>query len=284
MLTVEPTIKIVATILAKDEEDIIGTTIEHHIAQGVKHFIITDNQSSDKTREIVASYPEVVEIIDEPGDTHHQSVWVSRMAQIACQLKPDWIIHLDADELWTGLQGLRRVRAPVAACEGMYLHPPTGDTFDLLGQRWYINVDHVPLPQETKVAHRPDPNIVIAHGNHAVENATKVEIIKNISRHHYPIRTYEQWSKKAMKHLNLEKRNSICKRWENWYHMLQHNELESKYANLVSCWKKLIQGSNDPADFLETLSLWCTPEVLTYFDEHRIMPKIGEWPCEAKLS
>lgn len=282
MLTISPTINIVATILAKNEEDIIGATIEHHIEQGVKQFIVTDNNSSDKTREIVSGYPEVVELIDEPGDNHHQSAWVSRMAHIACKLKPDWIIHLDADELWTGIQSLRRATGPVVACEGMYLHPPVGLEFDLIEQRWYIDVDHAGLPQETKVAHRPDTDIIITHGNHGVEGVEKAEIFKDIPRHHYPIRSYRQWADKACKHLNLERRNSICKRWENWYHMLQDGKLESEYNDLVGCWKKLVQGSNDLSDFLKTLSLWCTPEVLKYFSDNEIMPKIGEWPCEVR--
>ena len=165
----------------------------------------------------------------------------------------------------------------------MYLHPPVGD-FDIRQQRWYIDVDHVPLPQETKVAHRPDPDITITHGNHAIEGASNVEITHELRRHHYPIRSYQQWASKATKHLCLKRRNSICKRWESWYDMLQHGTLESEYNALVECWKRLVQGSDDPEDFLRTLSLWCTPEVISYFKENRIMPKIGEWPCETKSS
>ena len=44
---------IVATILVKDEEDIIGSNIEHHINQGVTHFILTNNRSKYKTLQIV---------------------------------------------------------------------------------------------------------------------------------------------------------------------------------------------------------------------------------------
>ena len=104
---VRPSLKIVATILAKNEEDIIAENIEHHIEQGVSQFIVTNNNSTDHTRSIVEKYPEVAEIIDEPGDNHHQSKWVTRMAKMACKLNPDWIVHLDADELWGGFFHLR---------------------------------------------------------------------------------------------------------------------------------------------------------------------------------
>ena len=55
--------KIIATILAKDEEDIIANQIEHHLEQGVFKILLTDNNSTDRTREIASKYKEV-EIID----------------------------------------------------------------------------------------------------------------------------------------------------------------------------------------------------------------------------
>src|SRR4051812_8210794 len=117
---------IVATILVKNEEDIIGANIEHHINQGVSKFIITDNGSTDATATIASRYPEVVEIISESDDCHNQSLWVTRMARLACKLKPDWIIHLDADELWMGLGNLR-CDCEVFGSTKMYLHPPAED-------------------------------------------------------------------------------------------------------------------------------------------------------------
>ena len=69
MFTIKPQIKIVGTILSRDEEDIIGANIEHHINQGVTHFIVTNNNSKDRTRQIIEKYPEVVEIIDECEDS-----------------------------------------------------------------------------------------------------------------------------------------------------------------------------------------------------------------------
>ena len=131
-LFINSSLNIVATILAKNEEDIISKNIEHHIEHGIKHFIITDNNSTDNTKKIAEQYPEVIEIIDEPGDTHSQSKWVTKMAKIACKIKPDWIVHLDADELWCGLNNLKEIDGPVASCERMLLHPPVNDNFNIL--------------------------------------------------------------------------------------------------------------------------------------------------------
>jgi hypothetical protein len=165
MLAIKP--KIIATILAKNEADIIGAMIEHHIEQGVSGFIFTDNDSTDRTKEIAGSFKEVLEIIDEPGNNHNQSEWVTRMARLACKFEPDWIIHLDADEFWCGLKHLRTIPGPVVSSQMVYLHPPRGSS--LHDMRFFLDFSCVPIPQESKVAHRPDPEITIVHGNHGVE-------------------------------------------------------------------------------------------------------------------
>ena len=275
MLKTKPAIKIVATILAQNEEDIIGRMIEHHIKQGVTHLIVTNNASTDRTREIAEKYPEVVEIIDEPGNNHHQSKWVTRMAQMACKWNPDWIIHLDADEFWVNLGSLRGQKGDVVRCEKMYLHPPTGDEFDLQKMRWYLNFNHVPIPQECKVAHRPNPNIVITHGNHEAEGLSSET--SNLERHHFPIRSYAQWESKAKKHEALKRRNSICKRWEKWYDLLAQGDLKEEYQKIIGHWKSMIDGDVNKEHFLELLNFWATPEILNYFKNNNYLPKIEEW-------
>lgn len=275
MLSIKPSIKIVATLLVKNEEDIIGLNIEHHIQQGVGQFIITDNASRDQTRHIVEKYPEVVEIIDEPGDTHNQSAWVTRMARLACKLNPDWIIHLDADELWCNLAKLRQVKSKVAACEGMYLHPPIDETFDWGKQKYYLNFDQCDIPKECKIAHQPDPNIIITHGNHGVEGAHPET--ETIPHHHYPVRSYTQWARKALGHLALKKRNISCSRWENWYNLLQDGKLEEEYRRLIRLWKSiLVEPTHDK--FISLLGFWDGAEL---FEKHpETLPTIGTWPRE----
>ncbi|HFU76545.1 MAG TPA: glycosyltransferase family 2 protein, partial [Arcobacter sp.] len=45
---------LVMTILVKNEADIIETTIKTHAKLGVDAFVVTDNNSSDGTREILS--------------------------------------------------------------------------------------------------------------------------------------------------------------------------------------------------------------------------------------
>lgn len=268
-----------ATILAKNEEDIIATNIEHHIEQGVSKFIVTDNNSTDRTKSIVEKYSEVVEIIDEPGDTHSQSEWVTRMSKIACKFKPDWIIHLDADELWCGLQSLKKIDEPIASCERMLLHPPVEQEFSLLNNRFYMNLDNLPIPQECKIAHKPDPTFVIEHGNHAVRGKIGKHT-RDVYRHHYPVRSFEQWQRKAAGSLALKKRKSYCERWNRWYNLSQEGRLRESFILLCQSWLSYISRRNSES-LLEMLHFWAEPEMIDFFKKHtEMLPDIGEWPNE----
>lgn len=267
-------LRIVATILAKDEADIIGRNIEHHVEQGVAHFIITNNRSTDATGEIASRYKEVVEVIDEPGDDHRQAEWVTRMARMACKLDPDWIVHLDADELWCGLGQLGRLDAKAFGSTKMFLHPPrrSGD------MSHYLDFEAVPgLPGECKVGHRPDPDIRITHGNHGVVGADPV-FTKAVWRHHYPVRSLNQFRKKTVEgHEALVRRRSVCERWERWYNLHLRGSLDIFYHQICDHWEAMI-GSPNAADLLPLLEMWSTPEVIRMFEKSGFLPTIGQWP------
>ena len=265
--------------------------LEHTISQGVSQIIFTDNNSRDETRSIAEKFTEVVEIIDEPGDNHNQTEWVTRMARMACKLKPDWIIHLDADELWCGVQNLRKFDSAIVGCERMYLHPPVGGSFNVRKQRFYLDFDHFPIPQECKVAHRPIEDVVITHGNHGVSHpATSYVSTRDVWRHHYPIRSYKQWEAKSQGHLALMKRDSCCKRWERWYDMFLE-PAGHPWAPALDVWESMIKTwdkmKSDPYvfhhDFLALTSIWAEDEMMEFFNNHpELVPNIGEWPKHEK--
>lgn len=276
MFLTKTNVKIVATILVKDEADIIGANIEHHIEQGVSQFIVTNNRSTDDTRSIVERYPEVVEIIDEEDETHHQSKWVTRMARLACKLKPDWIVHLDADELWGGLGQLRHIRTEAAGSERMLFHFPA-PTFTLYTMRHFLR-PILGLPEERKVAHRPNPDIEITHGNHGFTAPASITPTPDIYRHHYPIRSYEQFARKAIDgHKALSKRGAPCARWERWCELWENGQLESHYGDLVECSHKLVEQPCKE-HVLPLLRTWSTDEVVKYVEENNPRISVGRWP------
>jgi hypothetical protein len=100
--------RLIMSLLARDEADIVGWSIRYHSRRGVDAFIVTDNGSKDGTRELLADLSRHVEMIvlDEPEHTIAQHVWVTRMAALARhRLGADWFIASDADEFWIPLSG-----------------------------------------------------------------------------------------------------------------------------------------------------------------------------------
>lgn len=96
------------TLLARDEEDIIGENIAFHLEQGVDHVIVTDNLSVDGTPDIVNEYVKqgVATYVAEKGDDFRHAAWVTRMARMmAARYGAPWIINADADEFWLPPEG-----------------------------------------------------------------------------------------------------------------------------------------------------------------------------------
>ena len=104
---------IIATLLMRDEEEIVRENIEHHLANGVDAFLVTLHRSTDRTREILREFPQVLQVTEVDAESYDQHRWVTLMALEACRYKPDWIVHMDADEFWEGLKLLYEMPADV---------------------------------------------------------------------------------------------------------------------------------------------------------------------------
>ena len=207
-------IRLVLTVLVRDEVDIIETTIDYHLAQGVDAVIATDNRSRDGTRQILERYAHSgrVILIPEEGEDYRQGDWVTRMARIAStELGADWVINADADEFWWPATGdlratLRRI-------------PPEYVTV-LARRRNFVPVEPVeelpffarmtladPDPRTShgapllpKVCHRGRPDITVVRGNHEIlgEDVGLPFDDHLLTVLHYPIRSYEQFEHKVV--------------------------------------------------------------------------------------
>ena len=71
--------RLVMTLLARDEADIVDAQVAFHLHAGVDFVIATDNASSDGTTEILERYERAgrLRLIREPGDDMRQAEWVT---------------------------------------------------------------------------------------------------------------------------------------------------------------------------------------------------------------
>ena len=167
-----------AVMLVKDELDIIAGVVRHLLSE-VDQVIVSDNASSDGTRErlgeLQARHDRLL-VLDDLETAYYQARKTTELALRAAREGHEWVIPCDADEWWFAPDGRRladflagvppdtvRVRAP------LYNHIPTGqdrtaiaDPLARIGWRFR---EHQPL-QFGKIACRLIPGLEIEMGNH----------------------------------------------------------------------------------------------------------------------
>ena len=95
--------KLVMTLLVRDEADVIDAHLAFHLHAGADLVIAMDHRSHDGTTEILKAYERegYVVVIPQDAERVHQSEWVTTMARLAAsEHGADWVINSDADEFW----------------------------------------------------------------------------------------------------------------------------------------------------------------------------------------
>ena len=245
--------KLVMTLLVRDEQDIVRENLDFHLAQGVDQVIVTDNGSEDDTAEILREYESrgVARLLFEASDDYSQGRWVTRMARLAAtELGADWVINNDADEFWWPRAGSLKssfeqlddqVGVLVAHRENFVPRPEDGRPFwerMTLRERESLNPLGKPLPP--KLAHRAHPEITVAQGNHKVEGAQLGERLDDgsIEILHFPMRTYAQFENKIVKGGRAYARNRELpertgRTWRRLYETWEQGGLRDHYEENV---------------------------------------------------
>ncbi|WP_375497094.1 glycosyltransferase family 2 protein [uncultured Jatrophihabitans sp.] len=204
--------RLVLTLLVRDEVDVVAAMIEHHLAAGVDFIVATDNGSQDGTVEVLADYENagVLQLLHEPEQNYAQAQWVTRMARLAAaEHGADWVINADADEFWWPRDGtsLTNALAVLPARYGTVPAPRENLVADPHRSGAWPNRlvvrDLLSLHQRggrigNKVAHRADPDIEVRQGNHELRGARLGETwpAQPITVLHVPDRSYEQFAHK----------------------------------------------------------------------------------------
>ena len=206
--------KIVMTLLVRDEQDVLRDNIEFHLAHGVDQIVLMDNRSVDGTAEIAREYERAghLRYLFQPRDDYSQGRWVTAMARYAArELGADWIINNDADEFWLPERGsLKDVFAAlspdVVAVEAPRLNfvARTGEGqpfWRRMDVRWVASRNALGQPLPGKVAHRAHADVEVEQGNHAIAiGGTRVPASPApMTIFHFPIRSCAQYRNKIVK-------------------------------------------------------------------------------------
>ncbi len=209
--------KLVQTLLVRDEVDIVDAQIAYHLNAGVDFVIATDNDSRDGTTDILESYARdghLRRIFER--DEMRESTWRTRMARLAeAEHHADWVIHTDADEFWVPHSAtLREVFDAVPSTFGIVWalsrhFPPRPGDGDGFAERMIVRVSLVaplndptsPYRPHAKVAHRAVPDVIVRHGGHsAVSPRLRPLTAWPVAEvFHYPYRTLAQYEHKSVR-------------------------------------------------------------------------------------
>lgn len=249
--------RLILTLLCRNEADIIASSVDFHLSRGVDLIIATDNGSSDGTAAILEGYQRqgVLQLIHEPSHTHDQAVWVTHMARLAAaEHGAHWVIHSDADEFWweSGSDLKAALAAAPAEAEALLVErrnflPPPVDidpaTPFHMGQtiRERLSLNSLGRPLPPKVCHRAHSAIAVSDGNHAVTlhgRTLKAQACSGIEILHFPVRSYAQLERKIREGAEALARNTrvpaaVGSTWRHLYnHHLVRGTLPAYYAGL----------------------------------------------------
>lgn len=224
--------KLIMTLLIKDEEDIIEQNIRFHCAMGCDGFIVMSHNSTDKTNSILEKLKDeglVLEIIYQDNPKYLQSKFVKEMIDIATKkYHASWIINADADEFYyskslnlkTSIIKDSCKFANVLLVDSTFLFPDDRENYltspyfvtnpftKFRAQMLNINNDNkfsefIGSQGCTKVIHKSSGNPCPYMGNHGIDIKHKRQInSSDIVLYHYHVRNFKQYENKMIRWIN----------------------------------------------------------------------------------
>ncbi|MBM3547067.1 MAG: hypothetical protein FJX54_08940 [Alphaproteobacteria bacterium] len=241
--------KLVMTLLVRDEADIVAANIRHHLASGVDHILATDNGSTDGTIEILESFARdgSLTLRHDADDTFDQARITTGMALLAGErFGADWVLSNDADEFWVG-----PLRETVAATPGNLLFCRRANRIAAREEEWsFAAARHLAIapkaearaellrPIPPKVLVRADNLIRLTQGCHNAEmRDAHPAPAREILIRHFAVRGRAHFIRKATAGGAAYARSTLDPRlgahWRRWHTEIEAGRLDALYAEVV---------------------------------------------------
>jgi Glycosyl transferase family 2 len=207
--------RLVMTLLARDEADIVDDQLKFHLNAGVDFVVAMDNLSQDGTTEILESYARSgdLHLIRQESEYLRQADWITELGRLAAtEFGADWVIHSDSDEFWWPRgESLKDVLASIPARYGVVRallrhfvpRPDDGASFaERMTARMSasspINDPRSLYRPNLKIVHRADPNVNVSIGAQRLIDSPLVPLRGwyPIEFFHFPVRGLEQCERK----------------------------------------------------------------------------------------
>ncbi|WGL53687.1 glycosyltransferase family 2 protein [Nocardioides sp. BP30] len=263
--------RIIGTMMVRDEIDIVAAMVEHHLAQGVDLLIVTDNASIDGTTEVLEEYARTgrVELHHDPLHLKQQSRVVTAMARRArTEHRADWVLNLDADEFLVPMDRSLTVRAALERTP-LSLNAFTAPVTNLVGppawsgsgigrlewrdlrtdaQLQEIGIFAQPTPN---AIHRGESDVVVAQGNHFVSLRSNGQPPADVALEvlHLPWRSWAQLERKVVNagrsyENNPELRPSPNHHGMRDYRRYREGRLQAAYLARTPTRADLVEGAS----------------------------------------
>jgi hypothetical protein len=266
--------RLVMTLLVRDEVDIVAANVKFHLQHGVDFVVATDNGSVDGTRDALAELEKTgqVRVFDERGDDFSQGRWVTKMALLARdKYGADWILNNDADEFWRPSDGdLKTDLAESDAAIIRYRRRNMMFPHDRSGTGpWYEDLVYrvaEPYPKPALEDRLSDPLPVpyfyfdlapkamcrarglkeVHDGNHnATHDRGARELHSSVQIYHYPVRSFDQFVRKIQNGGGALARNTTLPQqkgwqWRRWYRMLLEGDAERAFKEVFPSEQRLL--------------------------------------------
>ncbi len=245
--------RLIMTLLVRNEELILEQNILFHKEMGVDAFIITDNNSTDSTPEIIQKYVDKGWIVESIKDTEEGHLQKTKVDKMICSAKEnhnaDWVINCDADELWYSPQGNLKSEMMglenALRCRVVGTYPQDDKPF------WKWDKFIRPMPDTSiydlspyniyrgytyKVAHTTKGYIRISMGNHKVTMLPKHQKNSEITIYHYNILGIEPFTRKMVnggKQVENNPKKSESRHWRYFYGLYKSGELAREYYRVI---------------------------------------------------
>jgi hypothetical protein len=252
--------KIVMTLLVRDEADIVGEHLRYHFEQGIDFVIATDHRSVDGTTDVLRDQERDGRLclIHEPGDQLEQAAWVTEMARrAATEFGADWVVNADADEFyWPREASLGEVLAAVPRRYGVVrgygrhfvARPEDGRPFfeRMTVRRRPTDDPGSPYRPGFKAIHRAAPDVDVTRGNHNAYGSGLAPLREwmPIEVFHFPIRTRAQMERKFIRRESNVRDVAVDYERET-ARAIRRSSAESVFTELVVDDEALARGLRD---------------------------------------